>query len=167
MIETIEIKAMSSNNWDEVAKIYQEGIQTGLATFETDIPSLKKWNKSHVKLCRLVAVADNEIVGWAALSPVSSRCVYGGIAEVSVYVSAQHRRKNIGKMLLKKLIIESEKYNFWTLQSGVFPENIGSIKLHENLGFRQIGFREKIGKLNGVWKDTILFERRSKFIGIL
>ena len=166
MQKTIEITTMSSSDWNAVAAIYKEGIETGYATFEKEIPSWEKWNSTHEKTCRLVGKIDNLIVGWAALSPVSSRCVYGGVAEVSIYISKSHRVKNIGNTLLKELILESEKNGFWTLQSGVFRENIGSIKLHENNGFRQIGYRERVGKLDGVWKDNILLERRSKIIGI-
>jgi phosphinothricin acetyltransferase len=166
MVKKVEISAMLPNHWSVVAKIYQEGIQTGYATFEKEVPTWVKWNNAHVKTCRLIVQMDGEIVGWAALSPVSSRCVYGGVAEVSIYISKNLRDKNIGNALLKELITESEKNDIWTLQSGVFRENIGSIKLHENNGFRQIGYREKVGKLDGVWKDKILLERRSKIIGI-
>jgi phosphinothricin acetyltransferase len=166
MVKKVEISAMLPNHWSVVAQIYKEGIQTGFATFEKEVPTWVKWNNSHTKTCRLIGQMDGEIVGWAALSPVSSRCVYGGVAEVSIYISKNHRGKNIGNALLKELITESEKNGIWTLQSGVFRENIGSIKLHENNGFRQIGYREKVGKLDGVWKDNILLERRSKIIGI-
>ena len=157
---------MLPNHWKDVARIYQQGIQTGYATFEKEIPTWEKWNDSHLKTCRLIAQLEAEIVGWAALSPVSSRSVYGGVAEVSIYIAVNQRGKNIGNILLKELISESEKNQFWTLQSGIFPENIGSIKLHENHGFRQIGFREKVGNLEDIWKDNVLFERRSKIIGI-
>jgi L-amino acid N-acyltransferase YncA len=166
MAKNIEIYPMLPNHWKDVARIYEQGIQTGFATFEKEIPTWEKWNEAHLERCRLVAKYPKEILGWAALSPVSSRCVYGGVAEVSIYIAANQRGKNIGNILLQELIVESEKNNLWTLQSGIFPENIGSIKLHENHGFRQIGFREKVGKLDGVWKDNVLFERRSKTIGI-
>jgi len=116
--------------------------------------------------CRIVAVKEQQIIGWAALSPVSSRCVYGGVAEISVYIAKNARNLGVGTLLLEQLILESEKEGIWTLQSGVFPENTGSIKLHEKTGFRYIGKREKIGKLDGKWKDNLLFERRSKKIGI-
>lgn len=162
----VEIKAMLPEHWKDVSKIYKEGIDTGMATFEKEIPTWKTWNNGHLKECRIIAQINQEIVGWAALSPVSSRCVYGGVGEVSVYVDKEFKRNNIGKKLLQKLINESEKNGLWTIQSGVFPENIASIKLHKKLGFRQIGYREKIGKLDGVWKDNILLERRSKLIGI-
>ncbi len=160
------IVAMTPEDWDAVARIYKEGIATNMATFEKEIPSWETWNQSHLKTGRIVAKMKNEIAGWAALSAVSSRCVYGGVAEVSVYVSANYRGKNIGFLLLEKLIHESEKNGIWTLQSGIFPENIPSIKIHQKVGFRQIGYREKIGQLDGVWKDNLLFERRSKKVGM-
>ncbi len=114
----------------------------------------------------MVAIEDDEISGWAGITAVSGRCVYAGVGEVSVYVSANARGKGIGKLLLQSLIDESEKNNFWTLQAGIFPENIASIKIHEACGFRIIGNREKIGKMNNVWRDTLLLERRSKKIGL-
>ncbi len=166
MQKIVKISGMSSSDWNAIASIYKEGIETGYATFEKEIPTWEKWNNAHVKTCRLVGRINDLIVGWAALSSVSSRCVYGGVAEVSIYISKNHRGKNIGNSLLKELIVESEKNGYWTLQSGVFRENIVSIKLHENNGFRRIGFREKVGKLDGVWKDNILLERRSKIVGI-
>jgi len=162
----IEIKHMRSYHWSAVAEIYQEGIATRMATFETEIPSWDQWNKNHIDSCRFVAIKENQIQGWAALSEVSSRCVYGGVAEVSVYVAAKSRGHKIGERLLEKLIEESEKHAYWTLQSGIFPENLASIKLHEKLGFRKIGYREKIAQLAGVWKDNILMEKRSKKIGV-
>lgn len=162
----IEIKNMLPEHWKEVSKIYMDGIETGMATFETDVPKWKIWDSDHLKQCRIIAILDNQIVGWAALSPVSSRCVYGGVGEVSVYIAKGFHGKKIGEKLLRKLVTESEKNGLWTLQSGVFPENIASIKIHEKVGFRKIGYKEKIGKFDGVWKDNILLERRSKTIGI-
>ncbi len=163
----IEIKIMCSEDWKSVAGIYQLGITTGNATFETEIPSWSIWNDTHLQSCRFVARLENEVVGWAALSPVSSRCVYGGVAEVSVYVDTEYSGKGIGTNLLQQLIDQSEKEGFWTLQSGIFSENIASIKIHKKLGFREIGYREKIGKMkNGVWRDNIILERRSITIGI-
>ncbi len=155
---------MLPEHWPKVSKIYKEGILTGMATFEKEIPGWEDWNNDHLKACRLIATINGDIVGWAALSPVSSRCVYGGIGEVSVYVSQEFRGNHIGEILLRKLIADSEKNELWTIQSGIFPENIASIKLHEKVGFRKIGYREKIGELDGIWKDNILFERRSKLI---
>ena len=160
-----EIRQMRSSDWSAVAEIYKEGIATGMATFETEIPSWKQWNENHIDSCRLVATNQGKILGWEALSEVSSRCVYGGVAEVSVYVATMARGNKIGEGLLKQLIIESEEKEYWTLQSGIFPENFASIKLHEKLGFRKIGYRERIAQLSGVWKDNILMEKRSETIG--
>ena len=167
MRETIHIRAMNPEDWKQVSKIYEEGIATGYATFETRIPDYNSWDADHVKSCRLVAEEQEIVIGWAALSPVSGRCVYGGVAEVSVYVSHKARGKGIGKKLMQTLIKESEQHGYWTLQSGIFPENESSIKLHETVGFRFLGKREKVGKTHhGIWKDNLLFERRSKKIGI-
>ncbi|WP_149303914.1 GNAT family N-acetyltransferase [Pareuzebyella sediminis] len=162
----MEIRSMQAQDWVKVSEIYAEGIATGFATFETTVPPYETWDKAHLKSCRLVAIDDPHVLGWAALSPVSSRCVYGGVAEISVYVSKNHRGRGVGKALLETLIALSEKEGFWTLQSGVFPENQGSIALHYKMGFRHIGKRERIGKLDGVWKDNLLFERRSTTVGI-
>lgn len=162
----ISFRSLNKEDWFFVAEIYRQGIETGNATFQRDIPGWEVWDSSHIKSCRIVADLSNEIVGWAALSPVSGRCVYAGVAEVSVYVSDLYKGQKIGSKLLKALITESEKEGFWTLQASIFPENTASLKMHENLGFRKVGFREKIGKMNGNWRDTILLEYRSKLIGI-
>lgn len=162
----MQIREMKPSDWNQVAQIYNEGIATGFATFETQVPSYNDWDKAHIESCRLVAEENGIILGWAALSPVSSRCVYGGVGEVSVYVGVKSRGKGSGKLLLQKLIETSENAGYWTLQSGVFPENEASIKLHEKVGFRYIGRRERVGKLAGKWKDNLLFEKRSKTIGI-
>jgi len=161
------IRQMLDSDWQEVARIYFEGIATGIATFEHIVPSYDNWNASHLKTCRFVAVNDNEVLGWAALSPVSGRCVYGGVAEVSVYIGENTRGQGIGIALMQKLIEQSEAEGYWTLQSGIFPENKASIKLHEKVGFRFLGQRERIGKtIQGEWKDNLLFERRSKIVGV-
>lgn len=158
---------MHSTDWPEVARIYAEGIETGFATFETKVPDYASWDVAHIDECRLIAESENEILGWAALSPVSSRCVYGGVAEVSVYIGKNARGKGVGKALMEKLIVESENAGYWTLQSGIFPENQASIKLHEKVGFRFLGKREKVGKTkDGIWMDNLLFEKRSKIVGI-
>jgi phosphinothricin acetyltransferase len=160
------IRKMSATDWNSVADIYKEGIATGVATFETTVPDFESWDKAHMTSCRFVAEDYNTILGWVALSPVSSRCVYGGVAEVSVYISKVSRGKGIGKLLLHHLIDASEQEGIWTLQSGVFPTNHASIKIHEAVGFRLIGNRERVGKLNGQWIDNILFERRSRLVGV-
>ncbi|MEB8346561.1 GNAT family N-acetyltransferase [Flavobacteriaceae bacterium KMM 6898] len=162
----MEIRKMIVPDWEHVAAIYAEGIATSYATFETKVPSYEHWHANHLTNCRLVAVHEEQIVGWAALSPVSGRCVYGGVAEVSVYVGIKSRGLGVGKLLLKRLILESEEAGFWTLQSGIFPENKGSIFLHEKMGFRKIGHRERVAQLDGIWKDNVLFERRSTKIGV-
>lgn len=160
------ITNMTENHWPAVRAIYESGIATGNATFQTEAPGWEDWDKGHIKNCRLVAVDGDRVLGWAALSAVSSRCVYAGVAEVSVYIHPDARGKGVGKLLLNALILESEANNYWTLQAGIFPENTASITLHEQLGFRQVGRREKIGQLNGTWRDTLLLERRSKNVGL-
>jgi len=165
MPDRIIIRTMEPADWKAVSEIYKEGILTGFATFETEVPSWDQWNSNHIAVCRLVARYEDQILGWAALSPVSSRCVYGGVAEVSVYVAKNARGKQIGEQLLRELIAQSEKEGYWTLQSGIFPENTASIGLHKKCGFRKIGFRERIARLNGVWKDNILMEKRSEKTG--
>jgi|SRR5450432_765699 L-amino acid N-acyltransferase YncA len=162
----IVIKTMEPHHWNEVRRIYEEGLSTGNATFQTSAPEWEEWDKAHIESSRLIALDNGQMVGWTALTPVSSRCVYGGVAEVSIYVADSARGKGVGKILLKELIASSEAGNFWTLQAGVFPENIASIKIHEASGFRVIGKREKIGRMDGIWRDTILLERRSKTVGL-
>ena len=156
---------MSGADWPCVKAIYLEGIAIGNATFETEAPSWEAWDTAHLQFARLVARQGETIIGWAALSPMSQRCVYGGVAEVSVYVSISKRGSGVGRKLLEALISESEKNGIWTLQAGIFPENTGSLALHKACGFREVGRRERIGKLHGVWRDTILLERRSRIIG--
>lgn len=162
----IRTRKMLASDWEAVSTIYKDGIATGFATFETDVPTYDAWNVAHMPSCRIVAIENEKVLGWAALSPVSSRCVYGGVAEVSVYVGSNNRGKGVGKLLMEMLIKESEEEGLWTLQSGIFPENDGSIELHKKVGFRYIGKRERVGKLRGAWKDNLLFERRSKTIGL-
>ncbi len=157
---------MNPSDWYSVKEIYEEGIATSNATFEQQAPDWEEWNSGHLPHSRIIAKEDETILGWAALTLVSGRCVYAGVAEVSVYVCDMARGKGLGKQLLQKLIEESEANNIWTLQAGIFPENIPSIKIHETCGFHIIGTRERIGKMNGVWRNTILMERRSKKIGI-
>lgn len=161
----MEIIQMKPDHWPQVKAIYENGIATGHATFQTSAPEWEEWNSAHVKSCRLVAIENDKILGWAALTAVSGRCVYAGVAEVSVYVDEKARGKGIGSALLYELIRESEEHNFWTIQAGIFPENMDSIKIHQSAGFRIIGTREKIGQMNGIWRDTILLERRSTTVG--
>lgn len=162
-----KIDEMVSSDWKQVSNIYLEGINTGKATFQTEVPTFENWDNGHVKSCRLVARLGNDILGWGALSPTSSRCVYNGVAEVSIYIGEIHRGKGIGKNILNDLIKLSEKNGFWTLQSGIIRENISSIKLHEECGFREIGIRQKVAKMNNAkWHDVVFMERRSNIIGI-
>ena len=157
---------MRDEDWDTVRAIYREGIATGNATFETDVPDWEAWDKGHLRACRLVAKADGRVVGWAALTPYSSRRAYAGVAGLSIYVSASARGQGIGSALLSALIEASERAGLWTLQAGIFPENAASLALHRAHGFREVGRRERIGQLNGVWRDVVLMERRSKVVGI-
>jgi len=156
------IEGMEACDWDEVRAVYLEGMATGQATFETEAPDWEKWDSSHLSQCRLAARIDESIAGWAALSPVSSRRVYRGVAEVSVYVAGRFRGQGIGRALLQALVACSEQHGIWTLQAGIFPENNSSLVLHKRCGFREVGRRERIGRLNGVWRDVILLERRSE-----
>ena len=161
------IRSLEPFDWPFVREIYVQGIATGDATLETVPPEWETWDQSHVADLRFVAVSESgEISGWAALTPVSGRCVYAGVAEVSVYVGSAYRGRKIGDQLLKHLIDKSEKGGYWTLQAGIFPENIPSINLHEKNGFRTIGYREHIGKMKGVWRNVNLLERRSAIVGI-
>lgn len=156
---------MRDSDWPKVAKIYQQGIETGNATFETKVPSWEEWDKDHLKTCRIVAEENQNVVGWAVLSPDSGRCVFAGVAEVSVYISTDHFGKGIGSELLSRLIRESEQNDLWTIKSGIFPENKVSIHIHEKHGFRIVGIHEKIGKMDDRWRDVVLMERRSKIVG--
>ena len=161
----IQIDRMHRNDWETVRSIYTQGIASGDATFETQVPDWEEWDTNHLPDPRLVARSKDQVIGWAAVSPVSSRCIYSGVAEVSVYVAAQFRQRGVGKLLLQALIAESEHTGIWTLQAGIFPENPGSLALHKSCSFREIGIREKISQDDGVWRDVILLERRSKVVG--
>ncbi len=165
-LRSCEIGPMTQEHWEAVRVIYQEGIATGNATFETAVPEWKEWDERHLPSCRLVARSYSNVLGWAALSPVSSRCVYGGVAEVSIYVAEQARGQGIGRRLLAALVEASEQNGIWTLQAGIFPENAASIQLHQQAGFRIVGRRERIGCMDGRWRDTVLMERRSAVVGV-
>lgn len=156
------IEPLRPGDWEQVRSIYLEGIHGGDSTFETDAPSWENWNEGHLPFARLAMRDGETVVGWAALSPVSKRLVYRGVAEVTVYVTESARGMGIGRALLEALIDESEKNDIWTLQASIFPENIASVELHLRCGFREVGRRERIAMLKGVWRDTILFERRRR-----
>jgi phosphinothricin acetyltransferase len=160
------ILPMQPENWPAVREIYREGIATGNATFESELPDWEKWDNNHRQDCRLIARKEEQVLGWAALSPVSGRRVYSGVAEVSVYVAAAARGTGVGKSLLQALIAESELHGIWTLQAGIFRENAASVALHKSCGFREVGVRHRIGKLGETWRDVLLLERRSATIGL-
>lgn len=162
----LKIEKMRREDWQFVRSIYKEGIETGNATFETAAPEWDDWDRNHLEEPRLVARSGGQVLGWAALCPVSNRCVYEGVAEVSIYVAGHARGLGIGKSLLKKLISRSESTGIWTLQAGIFPENEASMELHSACGFRKVGVRKRLGKLNGNWRDVILLERRSNLVGV-
>ena len=164
----IEIRELAPADWEAVRSIYLEGIATANATFETSAPSWEAWNVSHLPFARLVATlpGTDRVAGWAALSAVSARPAYKGVTEVSVYVAADARGLGVGKALMEQLIVQSERNEIWTLQAGIFPENVASIALHKSFGFRVVGVRERIGKLHGRWRDTVLLERRSRITGL-
>jgi L-amino acid N-acyltransferase YncA len=154
------IRALEKTDWPAVKAIYEEGIATGDATFETEAPSWDDWDGAHLSL-RLVGEDDGEVVGWAALGPYSSRGCYRGVAESSVYVAERARGRGVGTALMERLVHEADGAGFWTLEAGIFPENESSIALHRGCGFRVVGVRERIGRLNGEWRDVVLMERRS------
>jgi len=159
------ISPMRPEDYPLVSAIYREGIDTGDATFETEVPAWSDWDASHLPRCRLVARRGAELLGWAALGPVSERRAYAGVAEVSVYVGKAHRGAGVGKALLAALVAESERFGIWTLQAGIFPENEASLALHCAAGFRQVGKREKLGRVRDRWRDVTLLERRSLTVG--
>jgi phosphinothricin acetyltransferase len=156
---------MTADDWEAVRAIYVEGLTTGNATFERSAPDWAKWDSGHLRTCRLVVRGDGGVLGWAALSPVSARGVYAGVAEVSVYVGQHSRGRGVGLALLQALVVESEREGIWTLQASIFPENEASVALHRKCGFREVGRREAIGCMDGGWRDTVLMERRSKVAG--
>jgi len=160
----MNIRKMSEQDWPLVSQIFEEGLQTGVATFQREVPSYEQWNATHLTTCRLVIESDQgTVIGWAALSPVSSRVAYRGVAEVSIYIASPFRGKSLGKQLLDALVAESEQVGYWTLQSVILVSNVASIALHESCGFRVVGRRERIGQLpDGTWSDTLLLERRSR-----
>jgi L-amino acid N-acyltransferase YncA len=161
----VVVSPLLPEHWIAVARIYAEGIATGNATFETEVPEWEAWDAAHLAGHRLVALENGEVLGWTALSPVSERCVYAGVAEESVYVAAKARGRGIGKALLEALIRGSEQSGIWTIQTGIFSENDTSLRLHERVGFRVVGVRERLGQHDGVWRDVVFLERRSAAVG--
>jgi L-amino acid N-acyltransferase YncA len=162
---SVTIGPLQAEHWNAVARVYAEGIATGHATFETEVPSWERWDASHLADHRLVALSGDDVVGWAALSPVSGRCVYGGVVEESVYVAEEARGRGVGRVLLEALIAGAEAAGIWTIQTGIFPENEASLRLHERVGFRIVGIRERLGMHHGVWRDVLFLERRSPIVG--
>jgi L-amino acid N-acyltransferase YncA len=156
------IRDLRPEDWPEVAAIYHDGMRGGLATFETEVPSWNDWDAAHA--IRVVAELHEQVIGWAALGPVSSRWSYRGVAESSVYVGRDHHGRGVGRALMEELIEKSEGAGIWTIQTSIFPENTASLKLHHAVGFRAVGVRERIGKRDGLWRDTVLLERRSEVI---
>ena len=162
----MKIRNFKKSDFNSVKSIYQQGIDTGNATFQKKAKGWNEWNSSFLITCRIVAELNNEVVGWAALSAASNRTVYNGVAEVSIYIAKNYANYGIGNSLLSELISSSENEGIWTLQAGIFPENESSIAIHSKNGFKTIGVREKLGKMNGAWRDILFMERRSKVIGI-
>ena len=162
----LQIIPFRSDDWPAIAEIYRLGLLTRNATFETEVPSFEDWDQKLHPHLRWVALRENTVAGWAALMPVSTRKVYAGVAEVSIYIHPDFAGKGIGKKLMQHLIAESERAGIWTLHASLFPENTASVRLHESSGFRKVGYREKIAQLDDVWRDTVIYERRSKKAGI-
>jgi L-amino acid N-acyltransferase YncA len=161
-LKRFEVRELLPADWPLVARIFAEGIATRNATFETVLPSWEDWDRAHLREHRLVAESDGEVVGWIALAPVSSRCCYAGVAEISAYVAKTARGEGVGTALLEQVIAGTEQAGIWTLETGVFPENEASLALLKRFGFREVGVRERIGKLDGVWRDVVFLERRSE-----
>jgi L-amino acid N-acyltransferase YncA len=159
------VDVMMERDWDQAREIFAEGIATENATFETEPPPWESWDASHIKSPRLVVRDGPRVVGWAALTPVSTRRVYRGVAEASVYIRASHRGSGLGSDLLQRLIEASEQAGFWTLQAHIFPENEASLRLVRRFGFRDVGVRKRLGQMNGIWRDVLLLERRSESAG--
>jgi L-amino acid N-acyltransferase YncA len=160
----MEVRDLRPDDWPEVARIFAEGIRTGNATFETEVPSWEAWDAAHLPEHRFVAEREGRVVGWIALAPVSSRCCYAGVAEVSAYVDEEARGEGVGTALLARLIESSERGGIWTLETGVFPENEPSLRLLQRFGFRIVGTRERIGRMDGMWRDVVFLERRSEVV---
>jgi|SRR5581483_2200152 len=163
--QKVTLDDLRPEHWPEVARIYADGIATRNATFETEVPGWERWDASHLAAHRFVALRDGAVVGWTAVSPVSDRCVYGGVVENSVYVDESMRGRGVGRLLLEQLVSSTEAAGIWTIQTGIFPENEASVRLHERVGFEIVGRRKRLGKLDGAWRDVLLLERRSEVVG--
>jgi L-amino acid N-acyltransferase YncA len=161
-----QIEAMRATDWAQIRAVYLEGIATGQATFQTEAPAWAEWDAGHLSTPRLVARAAGSVLGWAALSPSSKRACYAGVAEVSIYIAAAARGQGVGNALMAALIAAAEEQGLWTLWSSIFPENAASLRLHLRHGFREVGRRERIAQLHGVWRDTVILERRSRKVGL-
>ena len=167
VMSAIQFRPMTPRDWAVVSEIYRQGIESGNATFETEVPDWESWDASRSPECRLVAEAGGEVIGFAALSPVSGRCVYGGVREAMIYIAAAARGRRVGGRLLRRLVAESEAHGIWTLQAGIFPENKTSIRIFEKVGFRILGTHERLGRFHdGRWRDVVLMERRSRVAGV-
>jgi L-amino acid N-acyltransferase YncA len=161
----IAVEAMRAEHWPDVARIYAEGMSTRNATFETEVPDWDAWDRTHLPDHRFVALEDGRVVGWVAASRVSDRCVYGGVVENSVYVDAAAQGRGVGRRLLEALVESTERAGIWTIQTGIFPENAASVAVHERVGFRVVGRRERLARLDDAWRDVLLLERRSPVVG--
>jgi len=162
-ISSVRIRPMRKHDWPNVAAIYQDGMDTGIATFEVEVPSFNQWDQTHFAQGRWVAVNEAQMLGWAALAPVSAREVYKGVAEVSIYIHPAARGCGVGQHLLKAVIEQSESDGFWSLQASIFPENTASLHLFTSLGFRKIGRKERIAQRDGIWKDNMCLEKRKQY----
>ena len=160
-VAPVEVAPLRPEHWSDVARIYAEGIATGDATFETEVPAWERWDGGHLPEHRFVALAGGRVLGWVAAGAVSDRCCYAGVVESSVYVDAGARGRGVGRALMERLVGSTESAGIWTIQTGIFPENEASVRLHERVGFRVVGRRSRLGKLNGAWRDVLLLERRS------
>jgi L-amino acid N-acyltransferase YncA len=163
-LKRVELRELLPTDWPSVARIFAEGIATRNATFETEVPSWEEWDGAHLAEHRYVAEIDGTVRGWIAVAPVSSRCCYAGVAEISAYVDEHHRGRGLGAVLLEQLIVSTERSGIWTLETGVFPENEPSLSLLKRFGFREVGIREQIGQMDGVWRDVVFLERRSEVV---
>lgn len=166
MNQDIVITEMSFADWNSVREIFVEGIRTANATFRTEAPSWDEWNDDHLTNCRFVAKQNGAVVGWVAFTSISTMCAFSGVVEVSIYIASTAAGMGVGSKLLQHIIDSSEQKQIWTIQAMIFPENIASLNLHKKFGFEEVGTRKQIGRLNGIWRDVVLLERRSNMVGV-